>query len=113
LSILIIDKKLLTQALSNGLADDMQDHDYDQRNQFADWLLANQLTKDKTTIAMMASGEHNTSPLFRRIFWYYQGRLRWSRKAPPDNTLRLLASLKTDIAEAELEVQWAMNFAAA
>ena len=112
LAILIMDNKLLTQEVINQLATDMTRHDYDQRNQLADWLLANQLTKAKKTKLFIQTWEQHPSPLLRRLFWYYQARLRWTGKTPPDNTPDLLASLQKNMAKAEPEVQWAMNFSA-
>lgn len=113
LAILIMDWKFLTQDFIDNLAQDMQTHEYDQRNQMADWLLANQLTKSKKTIALMETWEHASSATLRRIFWFYQGRLRWSTKAPPDNAPELLSSLESDLGTAEPEVQEWMNFAVA
>jgi 3-methyladenine DNA glycosylase AlkD len=113
LAILIMDKKLLTQEVIDEFASEIEAHEYKERNQLADWLLANQLTKNKKAIALMETWEHAASPVLRRIFWFYQGRLRWSSKAPPDNTEGLLASLEQDMRGAEPEVQWTMNFAAA
>ena len=112
LAVLIMDKTRLTQEVIDKLATDMMSHDYDQRNQLADWLLANQLMKSKKTIALIETWEHHPSPILRRLFWYYQARLRWTGKTPPDNTPDLLASLEGDMAKSEPEVQWAMNFAA-
>lgn len=112
LAVLIMDKNCLTQEVIENLASDMTSHDYDQRNQLADWLLANQLMKSKKTIALMETWEHHPSPILRRLFWYYQARLRWTGKTPPDNTPDLLTSLEKDLANAEPEVQWAMNFTA-
>lgn len=57
LATLIVDKKLLTQDVIEKLAADMMDHDENERNQLADWLLANQLMKDKKTVALLVSGE--------------------------------------------------------
>ncbi|WYP26733.1 DNA alkylation repair protein [Alkalihalobacillus sp. FSL W8-0930] len=112
LAILIMDKKLLSQDVLNQLDLDMQTHPIDERNQLVDWLMANQLSKDKKTIALMESWEHSPSALQRRIFWYYQARLRWMGKTPPDNTEYLLSAIETNMAEEEPEVQWAMNFTA-
>lgn len=113
LAVLIVDKKLLTQELLERLAGDMHIHSEDQRSQLADWLLANQLMKGKETVGLMESWEHHASTTLRRIFWTYQGRRRWNGKAPPDNTAALLQSLEARMADAEPDVQWAMNFAAA
>ncbi|MEK4563264.1 DNA alkylation repair protein [Alkalihalobacillus sp. FSL R5-0424] len=112
LAILIMDKKLLSQDVLNQLDLDMQTHPLDERNQLVDWLMANQLSKDKKTIALMESWEHSSSALQRRIFWYYQARLRWMGKTPPDNTEYLLSAIESNLAEEEPEVQWAMNFTA-
>lgn len=112
LAALILDKRLLTQDVINQFASDMLEHDYDQRNQLSDWLLANQLMKDRKTIALMESWEQNSSPVLRRLFWYHQARLRWTGQVPPDNSADLLDSLEKKMADAEPEVQWAMNFCA-
>ncbi len=112
LAVLIMDKKELTQDVMNRLADDLQTNETDHRQQIADWLLANQLTKDKKTVELLESWAKESSPILRRLFWYHQARLRWTGKAPPDNTADLLDSLETDMASAEPEVQWAMNFTA-
>ena len=113
LATLILDKKQLSQEVIDGLVVDMDTHEYKERNYLADWLMANQLTKDRKTIALMESWENNPSSILRRIFWYYQGRLRWSTRIPPDNAGILLSSLEQEMGGSEPEVQWAMNFTAA
>ncbi|MBX4383872.1 hypothetical protein K4G98_25305, partial [Mycobacterium tuberculosis] len=70
LAILIMDKKLLSQDVLNKLDKDIQTHTFDERNNLMDWLMANQLTKDKKKIALMESWENSPSPLQRRAFWY-------------------------------------------
>ncbi len=112
LAILIMDKKLLSEDLINKLDKDMQAHPFDERNQLIDWLMANQLSKDKKAIELMESWENSPSPLQRRIFWYYQARLRWLGKTPPPNTEDLLSAIEERIQNEEPEVQWAMNFTA-
>lgn len=112
LAILIMDKKLLSQDVLNELDKDIQAHPFNERNNLMDWLMANQLTKDKKTIALMESWENSSSPLQRRIFWYYQGRLRWTGQTPPDNTEDLLSAIEANLAQEEPEVQWAMNLTA-
>jgi len=112
LAILIMDKKLLSQEAIDRLDKDMQQHPLKERTQLIDWLMANQLTKDKNTIALIESWEHSPSPLQRRIFWYYQGRLRWMGQTPPPNTEELLSAIEKQIKTEEPEVQWAMNFTA-
>ena len=113
LAILIMDKKQLSQAFIDQLGQDIRQHELEERNQLTDWLMANQLTKDKKTIALMKSWEQSPSPIQRRIFWYYQARLRWMGQTPPDNNnADLLKSISTNMAAEVPEVQWAMNFAA-
>lgn len=112
LAILIFDTKLLTEHFIDQLASDVLRHDAEERNQLADWLLANQLAKDKKLVSLMATWEKNPSPILRRWFWYHQARLRWTGQVPPDNSADLLAALENDMANAEPEVQWAMNFCA-
>ncbi|WP_405142648.1 DNA alkylation repair protein [Paenibacillus sp. FSL H7-0942] len=112
LAILIMDKKLLSQELLNKFDNDMQTHTFDERNNLMDWLMANQLTKDKKTIVLMESWEKSPSALQRRAFWYYQARLRWTGQTPPDNTEDLLSAIEANITQEESEVQWAMNFIA-
>jgi 3-methyladenine DNA glycosylase AlkD len=45
------------------------------------------------------------------LFWYHQARLRWVGQAPPGSA-DLLNSPENNLADAEPEVQWAMNFCA-
>jgi len=112
LAILIMDNKLLSQDLINKLDKDIQTHSFDERNQLMDWLMANQLTKDKKTIALIQSWKNSPSSLQRRTYWYYQARLRWMGHTPPENTPDLLSAIETSITIEEPEVQWAMNFTA-
>ena len=112
LAILIMDKKLLSQELIDKLDKDIKRHQENERNQLIDWLMANQLSKDKKTIALMESWENSPSSLQRRIFWYYQGRLRWVGQTPPPNNEDLLSKIEKQIEKEEPEVQWAMNFTA-
>jgi 3-methyladenine DNA glycosylase AlkD len=67
LAILIMDKKLLNQEFINQIDKDIQNHEYDERLQLADWLMANQLTKDKNTIALIETWENSPSIIQRRI----------------------------------------------
>jgi len=113
LAILIMDKKLLSQELIDQLDKDIQKHVEEERHQLIDWLMANQLSKDKKTIALMESWENSPSSLQRRTFWYYQGRLRWVGQTPPPNSEELLSSIEERIESEQPEVQWAMNFTAA
>ena len=110
LAILIMNNKLLSQDLINKLDKDMQAHSLDERNKLMDWLMANQLSKDKKAIMLMDSWENSSSSLQRRIFWYYQARLRWLGQTPPPNTEELLTAIEKQIGNEKPEVQWAMNF---
>ncbi len=112
LAILIMDKKLLSEDVLNQLDTDVQIHTFDERNNLMDWLMANQLTKDKKTIALMELWENSPSALQRRTFWYYNARLRWTGQTPPDNNADLLSAIEAKITQEEPEVQWAMNFTA-
>ncbi|MCD6068279.1 MAG: alkylation repair protein [Bacteroidetes bacterium] len=113
LAILIMDKKFLSQEFIDKLDKDIRTHTPEERNQLIDWLMANQLSKDKKTVALMAAWENSPSVLQRRIFWYYQGRLRWVGQTPPSNTEYLLSAIERSIEQEKPEVQWAMNFTAA
>lgn len=113
LAILIMDKKHLSQELVDNLVADISQHKVDERIQLMDWLMANQLSKDKKTISLMESWVDSRSSLQRRIFWYYQGRLRWVGQIPPPNSEELLSLIESRIENEEPEVQWAMNFTAA
>lgn len=112
LAILIMDKKLLSQEIIDQLTNDIKEHKEDESIQLIDWLMANQLSKDKKTIPLMESWENSPSSLQRRIFWYYQARLRWVGQTPPPNTEELLSKIENQIEKEDAEVQWAMNFAA-
>lgn len=112
LATLIMDKKMLSQELIDQLDRDIQKHAFEERIQLIDWLMANQLTKDRKTIALMTSWKNSLSVLQRRVFWYYQARLRWMGKTDHDNTEALLTSIEADMVAEEPEVQWAMNFTA-
>ena len=112
LAILIMDPKVLTHEVIDNLDKDIQNHNPEERNQLIDWLMANQLSKDKKTIALMQSWENSPSPLQRRTFWYHQARLRWVGQKPPANTEDLMASIEKNIESEEPEVQCDMNFTA-
>ncbi len=112
LAILIMDSKELSQASINKMDEEMQVHTYEERNHLTDWLMANQLLKNKKTTALVESWENNPSSMQRRIFWYHQGRLRWMGQKPPANTECLLDAIESRISGEAPEVQWAMNFTA-
>lgn len=113
LATLIFDKKKLTEKIITNLAKDLVKHEDSERDYLSDWLLANQLTKDKTLIAMLESWENHSTPLLRRWFWYHQARLRWmGRTPPPENSGELLTSLESKLKDENPSVQWTMNFCA-
>ncbi len=107
-----MDTKNLSQEVIDQLDKDIQSHDFDERNHLIDWLMANQLSKDKQAIKLIQSWENSPSVLQRRIFWYYQARLRWMGNTNHTNTEDLLTSIEAKIAIEQPEVQWAMNFTA-
>ena len=112
LAILIMDSKQLNQKEIDKLDQDIQKHDYDERIHLMDWLMANQLSKDKKLVALIESWENNSSSLQRRVFWYYQARLRWMGNTNQSNTDYLLLSIEKHIMDETPEVQWAMNYTA-
>jgi 3-methyladenine DNA glycosylase AlkD len=112
LSILIMDHKELTAEFVQELFSGMEGHAFSEKIQLADWLMANQLTKNKKLIALIDSWENSSSALQRRVFWYHQGRLRWVGQTPPTNTKQLLAAIEKKMLLEVPEVQWAMNFTA-
>jgi 3-methyladenine DNA glycosylase AlkD len=113
LAILIMDKKLLSPEFIDKLDKDIQKHKSEEQTQLIDWLMTNQFSKDKKLVALMESWENSLSALQRRIFWYYQGRLRWMGQAPPPNTEHLLTAVEARMESEKPEVQWAMNFTTA
>ena len=112
LAILIIDKKLLDQEMIDQLDNDIQNHELDEQNQLMDWLMANQLSKDKKTIALIESWVNSASKLQRRVFWYHQARLRWMGNTKQSNTEELLDLIEKNLMKEEPQVQWAMNYTA-
>lgn len=111
LAILIMDKKLLTEEVIDKLVGDIKQHCEKERLQLIDWLMANQLSKDKKTIALIESWKDSPTALKRRIYWYYQGRLRWVGQTPSGSG-ELLTIIERQIEKETAEVQWAMNFTA-
>ena len=112
LAILIMDSKQLNQKEIDKLDQDIQKHDYDERIHLMDWLMANQLSKDKKLVALIESWENSSFSLQRRVFWYYQARLRWMGNTNQSNTDYLLSSIEQHIMDETPEVQWAMNYTA-
>lgn len=109
LAILIMDKKLLTEDVIDKLVNDINQHNEKEKLQLVDWFMANQLMKEKVLIELIKSWEDNQSSLKRRIYWYYQGRLRWTGQVQPDSE-KLLSKIEKSMDKEEPEVQWAMNF---
>jgi 3-methyladenine DNA glycosylase AlkD len=112
LATLVFDKKQLSEDVVEQLAADIQRHDKSERSQLADWLMANQLAKDKKLSTLMTTWQKHPSPILRRLFWYHQARLRWMGHAPPGNSAELMKALESDLAREEPGVQWTMNFCA-
>lgn len=112
LAILIFDSKQFDTNTVDSLLIDINKHQEDERLQLTDWLMANQLMKDKKLIKLILSWQNEPLPLKRRIFWYYQARLRWTGKILHDNTAELVSEIEDRIESETPEVQWAMNLAA-
>ena len=112
LAILIMDKKLLNQEVIDQLDNDIQKHEFDEQNHLIDWLMANQLSKDKKIISLIEFWKNSSSKLQRRVFWYYQARLRWMGNTNQSNTEELLDLIEKNLMKEEPEVQWAMNYTA-
>lgn len=111
LAILIMDKILLTKELIDNLFTDISKHSETEKLQLVDWLMANQLLKDKKIITLIDNWEDSQSLLKRRIYWYYQARLRWMGQIQTDSEV-LLSKIENKIEKEKPEVQWAMNFTA-
>lgn len=112
LAILIMDNKLLKQEVIDQLDLDIQQHIFDEQTHLMDWLMANQLIKDKKIISLITSWKNSPSKLQRRVFWYYQARLRWMGNTTHSNTEELLVLIEENLMKEEPEVQWAMNYTA-
>ncbi|WP_293898285.1 DNA alkylation repair protein [Sphingobacterium sp. UBA5670] len=110
LAILIMDRKLLTEKVIDNLVDQISQYHDKEKLQLIDWLMANQLTKDKMTLCIIEDWKSSQSALKRRTYWYYQGRLRWMGQVPPTSNNELLSEVESKIEREEPEVQWAMNF---
>ena len=72
LAILIMDKKLLTEEVIDKLVADIKQHNNNEKLQLIDWLMANQLTKEKRLVALINSWKDSSTSLKRRIYWYHQ-----------------------------------------
>lgn len=112
LAILIMDKNQLTAETLDEMVESIAIHSYDEKNNLMDWLMSNQLTKNKKGTMIIESWQNSPMSLQRRTFWNYQGRLRWRGKNFSENTGELLSAIEESIMDEEPEVQWAMNFTA-
>ena len=110
LASLIFDTKLIDEAFIEELAADLDALPEEERSRISEWFLANQLMKSKRTAALIEGWQHHSSPTLQRLFWYHQGRLRWTGKGDPGNTAVLLDAAEESLASAHPDVQWAMNF---
>ncbi|WP_420640849.1 DNA alkylation repair protein [Candidatus Leptofilum sp.] len=110
LAVLILDKKELNQEVIESMMIDLQVHEPEERNRITEWLMANQLMKNKRLVTLMQTWEHHDLPDLRRMFWYYQARLRWTGQKQPENTLDLVDAIEERLSDEVPEVQWAMNF---
>lgn len=112
-AVLIMDKKELSHEVIETLMDNLSSHPEEEALRISEWFLANQLVKGKKIISLLESYQHHEMPLLRRLFWYYQARLRWTGKTDYTNTAQLVKDLEADFANEEVIVQWTMNFLAA
>lgn len=113
LAILILDKKAMLKEDWNEWIENMYEHSGLERLQLMDWLMANQLIKDKSLTEQILQWRESELSLKRRTFWYYEGRLRWMGQKPPSNNEKLLSIIEKEIMNEAPDVQWAMNFVAA
>jgi 3-methyladenine DNA glycosylase AlkD len=112
LAVLIFDKKQIDEAFIKALSLSVDVLAEEEKNYVSDWLLANQLTKAAHTKKLMETWIDHDSAFFRRLFWYYQGRLRWTGKTDHDNTDYLVKEIKKRLGKEKPEVQWAINLCA-
>lgn len=113
LAILLFDIKSLNQTFIEQLARDSQVHPANERDKLLDWLLLYKLTRSKKSVKLVNSWENSDFPLLRMLFWYNQGRLRWTDGENPDNSFNLLNDIEKKILDEPPEVQWAMNYCCA
>jgi 3-methyladenine DNA glycosylase AlkD len=111
--VLIADKNEIDEEFVINLSKKIAHLSYEEQNYVSDWLLANQLTKSKRTIKMISEWQSHNMSFMRRLFWYYQARLRWTGKTDFDNTNELVELVENKLIDENENVQWAMNFCAA
>lgn len=112
LAVLILDKRTLDEGVIARMVEDLQSNDNDERNRVTEWLMTNQLLREKRLTTLVLSWQRHESPDLRRMFWYHQARLRWTGQTPPENTADLVDAIDASLMNESPEVQWAMNFAA-
>jgi len=112
LSVLILDRKELTIEKIEAMSMDVLVNDQKEQNHIGDWLLANQLSKSKGLKTMLEGFEDHSSVFLRRLYWYYQARLRWTGKTNYSNTAEIVDSIDVKLEFEDPEVQMAMNFCA-
>ncbi|MCT4662402.1 MAG: DNA alkylation repair protein [Tissierellales bacterium] len=112
-AVLILDKNTLSLSVIETMMSDLAVHEETEALRISEWFLANQLTKSKKTIKLLESFQHHNQSILRRLFWYYQARLRWTGKTEFENTNRLVHDIESDLATEEPIVQWTMNMCAA
>lgn len=114
LATLIFDKIKLRGEPIVALAEDLIQHQGQERDHISDWLLANQIAKDTKLKVQILDWQDEPSPVLQRWYWYHQARLRWMGKAltdnNPDNSEKLVTLAEQRMADAESSAQWAMNF---
>lgn len=111
-AVLILDKKTLTLPIIESMVADLCLQDEVEALRISEWLLANQLTKSKSTITLLEGFQHHQQPLLRRLFWFYQVRLRWRGHTDFENTPQLVDDIVSDLATEDHIVQWTMNMCA-
>lgn len=112
LSALILDKKELSNELIESMMADLSSNSEKDALRISEWILANQLLKSKKTITLLESYQYHEMPMLRRLFWYYQARLRWTGNTDFDNTKQLVETIESELEKEVPIVQWAMNFTA-
>lgn len=109
LTLLIMDKKLLSEESIDVLIQDIESHEEKEKLHLMDWFMANQLLKDKRWVALIEGWRGSSEALKKRTYWYHQARLRWMGKIQ-SNSADLLETAEKNIENETDEVQWAMNF---
>ncbi len=88
LAALLLDKKELSQEVIETMMNDLSTNSEVNALRISEWLLANQLVKSKSTIALLESYQHHKMPMLRRLF-FGTIKLDFVGLARPDLTIRL------------------------